>query len=163
MYICVQQKYSVHLLVLPFAAAVSTTGHGGGWCGAERRLHSVDAGKPVLPIPAAPMLPAGVKPEVGEPGESCTAACNRTHSVCSAQHFSSLNNCNVLRQHFACEAGCENSTPTDQPAYVIADAPKEQQPTACLVSADDTQYHCDSSIVAVRRLCPCATILDAVQ
>lgn len=119
----------------------------------------------MLPIPAAPTLPANVKAEVGDPGESCTAACNRTHGLCAAQHFSSLNNCNVLRQHFACEAGCENSGPSDQPSYVAADAPKEQQPTACLLSDDSSQYDCDSSTLNVRRLCPCApvTAVEAIQ
>lgn len=118
----------------------------------------VPAGKPVLPIPAAPELPSSITAVVSEQGESCNAACNRTHSTCAMQHMSSLDNCNVLREHFACEAGCENSGPADQPSYVAADAPKEQQPTVCLTAVDAGHYDCESSTLNVRRLCPCRVV-----
>ena len=131
-------------------------------CG-EEALHDTCwlcgyAGKPMLPIPAAPELPATIKVVVSDQGESCSAACNRTHGVCAMQHMNSLDNCNVLREHFACEAGCENSSPADQPSYVAADAPKEQQPTACLTALDAGHYDCESSTLNVCRLCPCAMV-----
>ncbi len=113
-------------------------------------------GKPVMPLPPAPQLPTSVKVEVGEKGESCTATCNRTNSICALQHMIAMNHCNVLRTHFACEAGCDNSGGDVQPSYVSADAPKEQQPTDCLIAESESQFNCDASHANTQRLCPCA-------
>lgn len=114
------------------------------------------AGKPVMPLPPAPQLPASVKVEIGDKGESCTATCDKTHSTCAAQHMVAMNHCNVLRTHFACEAGCDNSGGDVQPSYVSADAPKEQQPTDCLTAESESQFSCDASHPNTQRLCPCA-------
>lgn len=114
------------------------------------------SGKPVMPLPPAPQLPTSVKVEVGEKGESCTATCNKTNSICALQHMIAMNHCNVLRTHFACEAGCDNSGGDVQPSYVSADAPKEQQPTDCLIAESESQFNCDASHANTQRLCPCA-------
>ena len=113
-------------------------------------------GKPVLPLAPAPLVPATVKIEVGERGESCSATCSRTNGVCVLEHMVAVNHCNVLRTHFACEAGCDNTGGDIQPSYVGADAPKEQQPTDCLVSDSNAQFNCDVSHPNTQRLCPCA-------
>ena len=113
------------------------------------------AGKPVLPLPPAPPLPSHVRTVVGVQGESCTATCGRTNSSCAVQHMIALNHCNVLRTYFACEAGCDNTGGDIQPSYVGAEAPKEQQPTDCLIAESHTQFSCDVSHPNTQRLCPC--------
>lgn len=113
------------------------------------------SGKPVMPLPPAPLLPTSVKVQVGGKGESCTDTCNRTNSNCALQHMVAMNHCNVLRNHFACEAGCDNSGGDIQPSYVTADAAKEQQPTDCLTAESETQFNCDASHPNTQRLCPC--------
>lgn len=110
----------------------------------------------MLPLAPAPLVPATVKIEVGERGESCSATCSRTNGVCVLEHMVAVNHCNVLRTHFACEAGCDNTGGDIQPSYVGADAPKEQQPTDCLVSDSNAQFNCDVSHLNTHRLCPCA-------
>ena len=116
---------------------------------------NLSTGKPVMPLPPAPPLPSHVHTVVGDKGESCTAACNRTNSSCVLQHMIALNHCNVLRTYFACEAGCDNSGGDIQPSYVGADAPKEQQPTDCLTAESNSQFACDVSHPNTQRLCPC--------
>lgn len=109
-----------------------------------------------MPLAPAPPIPSAVKIEVGVKGESCRATCDRTDGVCVPEHLVSVNHCNVLRTHFACEAGCDITGGDSQPSYVAADAPKEQQPTDCLVSQSNAQFSCDVSQPNTQRLCTCA-------
>lgn len=109
-----------------------------------------------MPLAPAPPVPSTVRVEVGEKGESCTATCDRTGGVCVPEHLVAVNHCNVLRTHFACEAGCDIIAGDIQPSYVSADAPKEQQPTDCLVSESNAQFSCDVSHLNTQRLCTCA-------
>ena len=64
------------------------------------------AGKPTTPAPPTPEIPQFVAVVLGSAGESCAALCEGAGRRCAAEHLASLNNCNVLREHFACEAGC---------------------------------------------------------
>lgn len=66
-------------------------------------------------------------------GASCRETCENEGMSCSAEHFPTINNCNQLRIHFMCEAGCGPSTEdsTEFPGYVVAAAPKPKWPAFC--------------------------------
>ena len=122
---------------------------------------SSDAGKPTTPSPPGPPLPAEVVPVAAEKGASCAAACEAAGRRCAPEHFAALNDCNRLREHYACEAGCEADAPAPEyPAYVDAGAPKAQRPTMCLLLEPTTlaQASCEAANAHVRRLCPCAAV-----
>ncbi len=63
------------------------------------------AGKPTTPAPPTPELPSFVAVVLGSAGQSCTALCQGAGRRCAQEHLAALNNCNILRQYFACEAG----------------------------------------------------------
>ena len=90
-------------------------------------------------------------------GQPCTAVCQAQHRQCAVEHFASLNDCNVLREHFACEAGCDAEGGAEHPAYVVAGAPKVQRPTVCMTNdATVLPFSCEGQEVNSVRLCPCA-------
>ena len=64
------------------------------------------AGKPTTPAPPTPEVPPFISVVLGSAGQSCTALCQGAGRRCAQEHLAALNNCNILRQHFACEAGC---------------------------------------------------------
>ena len=115
------------------------------------------AGKPVTPAAPAPPLPVGVQPVIGETGQPCTAACAASGMQCAPDGFPALNHCNVVREHFNCEAGCEADNDPDMPSYVVDSAPKIQRPTMCLVhDGSGEATTCEGSHLNSQRLCPCA-------
>lgn len=63
----------------------------------------VGAGKPITPSPPVPQLPAGVAALAGGKGLACAAVCEAAGRRCAPEHFGALNDCNRLREHFACE------------------------------------------------------------
>lgn len=80
------------------------------------------AGKPTTPSPPVPPLPAEVLAVPAEKGQPCSAACDGAGRRCAPEHFASLNDCNRLREHFACEAGCESDAPApEDPGYASLD------------------------------------------
>ena len=92
---CVHEDFTVSLVRQPPAAGTNQL---------ESRYSR--AGKPTTPAPPTPELPSFVTVVIGSAGQSCTALCQGTGRVCAQEHLAALNNCNILRQHFACEAGC---------------------------------------------------------
>ena len=85
--------------------------------------------------------------------QSCAQACARRQLVCDPSALYDLNNCASLREHFPC-AACTDSVGDDQPAFVAADAPEENQPGACLVNGGEVG--CEGAHHLTTRLCACA-------
>ena len=77
----------------------------------------------------------------------------RGQLVCDPSALYDLNNCASLREHFPC-AACTDSVGDDQPAFVAADAPEENQPGACLVNGGEVG--CEGAHHLTTRLCACA-------
>lgn len=89
--------------------------------------------------------------------ETCIEACKRvstdtTHYVCEENQLQFLNHCEVIRQFFPCEKGCEHEVGQDLPAYV--NSPGVNSNGLCLFSTD-VQPICDFSIQVTQRLCTC--------
>lgn len=74
-------------------------------------LYLLQLGRPNVPVPPAPPLPAGVSLVTSGPGQSCDAACVGKQMACMASAFASLNDCNSLRSKFLCEAGAHPLRP----------------------------------------------------
>ncbi|CAL5226902.1 g9775 [Coccomyxa viridis] len=115
------------------------------------------SGKPMTPAPPTPEVPTFISVVQGSAGQSCTALCQGVGRRCAQEHLAALNNCNILRQHFPCEAGCEpEPSATDAPAYVEASAPKQQRPTMCLTQDEKAlSFSCDAAQANQQRLCAC--------
>jgi hypothetical protein len=98
------------------------------------------------------MLPTAA----ANPGLSCTEVCKaqKDGRKCSARFISMLNNCKELRAAFGCEK-CEESAGTEQPALVVASAPPQAMPNACLFTKAPQQSNCAAKHKLTRRLCPC--------
>ncbi len=72
----------------------------------------------------------------------------------------------MLRQHFACEAGCDSDNGLEQPSYMVASAPKLQRPTICRVmdlQSPSSEFSCDGVHTNVQRLCPCLAPVSSVS
>lgn len=57
-------------------------------------------------------LPPGTEVRAGSPGNSCTSTCSSNGFACvggAGAAGAALNQCHVLREHFACEAGCDEA------------------------------------------------------
>jgi hypothetical protein len=141
------------------------------------------------PDPEPPALAKGLVVVAAEAGKTCDAACEAAlggplacaHGAAAA---AALSDCNALRAHFPCEAGClaadDGSTPA--PAYVLPTASKALRPAACLTLAteevDEEEEEegeeggggnakpaaakgppppagCDAAVADMRRLCAC--------
>lgn len=114
------------------------------------------------PFPETP--PEGVVLQDASKGEDCNAACARLDTQepalrwqCAPQHATLVNNCNVMRQRFVCQAGCEMSEGRDQPSYVLSEAPKTHRPTTCFIHEPALLggFLCNGSHSQTQRLCPC--------
>ena len=109
-----------------------------------------------------PPLPSGVELVAGEQGESCAAACERSGGACAAAALPTANSCNVLRETFACEAGCEpHPTLAALPGYTVTTADKQEQPAFCWTHALQSEAleparGCDTASTNIQRLCPCS-------
>ena len=153
----------------------------------SRTHHCFSAsGIPRVPVPKEnppPPLPSGARVVAGGPGETCDAVCGAQGRVCSPGGALPVNDCNLLRDHFRCEAGCVESRPQEAaeggvaaegrgssssavllpaPGYVVSTAPQEIRPATCLTVPKAQQQHplaCDAPSPAggehVRRLCVC--------
>ena len=91
--------------------------------------HCFDVGK-FMPLPRS-------VPEVGGPGEPCTAVCDRQRLVCEKKYFKSINTCEALHKRFDCRGGCLEQVGADLPAMVSGSALSKWHPGACLVSKWD--------------------------
>lgn len=126
-----------------------------------------------------PPLPSGARVVAGGPGDTCEAACGAQGRVCSPSGALPASDCNLLRDHFHCEAGCIESraeagatagaagaaaagsaVALPAPGYVVSTAPQELRPATCLtVPRAQQALACDAALPAggehVRRLCVC--------
>lgn len=117
------------------------------------------AGKPTVPSPPVPDVPENIRVLASKDKQSCTERCEEDSLDCSESHFPALNDCNRMRESFACEAGCEAGAGLALPAYIISKAAKSERPAMCLTwSADLSQeaMKCDLSDTNRQRACPCA-------
>mmetsp|Transcript_3508 Transcript_3508/g.10158 ORF Transcript_3508/g.10158 Transcript_3508/m.10158 type:complete len:293 (-) Transcript_3508:922-1800(-) len=129
-----------------------------------------DLGKPLTDESPVPPLAEGVALVPGADGDSCDQACQAIDPglICVATAMPSTNSCNVLREHFGCEAGCgEHPMLAGLPGYTVSGADKAQQPTFCWTQpkgqVNATALHgCDTSNPDIQRLCPCSKSNAAV-
>ncbi len=63
------------------------------------------AGKPKTVEPPTPELGEGVQVVAAAQGASCATACELAGARCVEDQLPALNNCNILRDYFACEGG----------------------------------------------------------
>ena len=89
--------------------------------------------------------------------ETCHEACLRISTttsryVCNENQLQFLNHCEVIRQYFPCERGCEHEVGQDLPVYVNSSGLNTHG--LCLFSTD-VQPICDYSISVTQRLCTC--------
>lgn len=134
----------------------NSTVHENDYVSARHYCYSENGRPLVAPLPSLPA--EGVTLQRSAKGEDCDAACKRVGNlVCMADHFPHANNCNLLRLHLTCQAGCEVSEGLDQPSYVVPDAPKSHRPTMCFINDPATAtFTCNGSHAHTERLCPCA-------
>ncbi len=111
-----------------------------------------------------PAISVGILVVVGEQGEGCNTACSRAGAECAPTALLSLNSCNVLRRHVACEAGCGvHPSLGGLPGYVVPTAEKPEQPAFCWTHApieqggsDGVDQGCEASNPYIQRLCACS-------
>jgi hypothetical protein len=138
------------------------------------------SGVPRYPEPETepPALGAGVVIVAAPAGSTCSAACETAPGgplTCDqAASAAALSDCNALRSHFPCEAGClaadaDGTAPA--PAYVLPGAAKALHPATCLTLAVEDEEEeggakagasapppppdCDAAVADMRRLCAC--------
>jgi len=166
-----------------------STAHENAYISAAHFCYSA-SGVPRYPEqdPEPPVLAKGVVVVAAEAGRTCSAACEAApggplacaHGPAAA---AALSDCNALRAHFPCEAGClaadDGATPA--PAYVLPSAAKALRPAVCLtlatdeVDEDDDEDDgegeangdpkpakgppppagCEAAVADMRRLCAC--------
>lgn len=54
-----------------------------------------------------------------------------------------------------CQGGCTLSLGSEQPAFVIQNAPTENLPNTCLITSNPSSTDCYASHPYTIRLCPC--------
>lgn len=126
----------------------------------EQSIHCIlrDSGKPTVPSPPVPDIPSNIRVLTSKEKQSCKERCGEESLECSAAHFPALNDCNRLREDFACEAGCEAGTGLALPAYIVPKAAKSERPAMCLTWSSDLSKEamtCDSADSNRQRACPC--------
>lgn len=118
----------------------------------------MNAGKPTTPSPPVPDIPSNLRVLVSKERQSCRERCGEDSLECLEAHFPALNDCNRLRDRFACEAGCEAGQGAGLPAYIIPKAAKSERPAMCLTWSSEISKEamtCDSLDGNRQRACPC--------
>ncbi|CAK9001972.1 unnamed protein product [Durusdinium trenchii] len=100
-------------------------------------------------------LDPGYEVVAGARGLSCDEVCKLRGSSCDKMQLFFLNDCNLLRKHFPCEAGCAHQVGKELPVYV----PDEFQPTyrQCLLTFI-SPMNCEAKHSSTSRLCACRLI-----
>ena len=114
-----------------------------------------------MPSPPVPDIPVNVKFLVSREKQSCQERCGEDNLECLEAHFPSLNDCNRLRDRFACEAGCEAGAGLALPAYIVPKAAKSERPAMCLTFSPALSKEgmtCDSLDNNRQRACPCGSL-----
>eukprot|EP00929_Paragymnodinium_shiwhaense_P084326 TRINITY_DN4507_c0_g1_i1.p1 TRINITY_DN4507_c0_g1~~TRINITY_DN4507_c0_g1_i1.p1 ORF type:complete len:836 (-),score=194.41 TRINITY_DN4507_c0_g1_i1:209-2716(-) len=93
--------------------------------------------------------------QTSKQGQSCNEACRELGPghKCDVEQMEFMNDCNILKEHFGCEAGCAHQVGKELPCYVSDD----KQPTwrQCLVTFISVM-NCESKHKSTRRLCSCS-------
>eukprot|EP00850_Spirogloea_muscicola_P022992 SM000322S12509 [mRNA] locus=s322:33883:35979:- [translate_table: standard] len=92
---------------------------------------------------------------VASQGQSCDLACLTVGRQCGLTRLAGLNKCSVMQKHFDCRGSCIQSLGNDQPAEVVAGAPRHQFPGACMLNSKEAYLSCQGFHPNTRRLCPC--------
>ena len=120
------------------------------------------SGAPRAPprLPPPPSLPQGSVALAAADGVSCADACRAEGRACAPDAADALSDCNALRDHFPCEAGCvAGAAGAAAPAYVLPSAAKAMRPAACLLlGPQGTPPACDAATAGMRRLCACVQV-----
>ena len=93
--------------------------------------------------------------------ESCDERCEKQEGNmrCTTDAIKAINNCDRMKQHFGCEAGCDSNFGEDQPAYVWPEAPQPALPAKCLINDPDKQMiSCSGKHRLTSRLCACVPV-----
>eukprot|EP00850_Spirogloea_muscicola_P017958 SM000159S01789 [mRNA] locus=s159:260458:265057:+ [translate_table: standard] len=93
---------------------------------------------------------------VASQGQSCDLACLTVGRQCGLTQLAVLNKCSVMQKHFDCRGSCIQSLGNDQPAEVVAGAPRHLFPGACMLNSKEAYFSCQGFHPNTRRLCPCA-------
>lgn len=126
----------------------------------ERHFCFSQTALPVVTEPQTTPLPEGIQIAAGNSGEDCNSVCGDRGLRCVPEFFPSLNSCNLMRNHFPCEAACSRAA-ADEPQeamYVTPQGSKTENPAVCFVGPVDAAFDsnaCDWDQTHVRRLCPC--------
>ena len=111
-----------------------------------------------MPSPPVPDIASGVRVLTSREKQSCRERCSEDSLECLEAQFPALNDCNRLREQFACEAGCEAGAGAALPAYIIPKAAKSERPAMCLTWSTELSKEamtCDSVDGNRQRACPC--------
>ena len=97
-------------------------------------------------------LEQGSEVLAGRQGWSCEEECLHRGAFCDKMQLYFLNDCNLLRTHFPCEAGCAHQVGNELPVYV----PDSFQPTyrQCLLTFI-SPMNCTAKHESTSRLCAC--------
>ncbi len=108
---------------------------------------------PLLPEHMRILPSADVAVVAAAPATDCDDTCERAGQMCSPNDMPWLNNCNVLKQNFACEKGCLLEAGADIPAYVSV----KVMPTYgfCVRKMHNEQILCKGLHQGTSRLCAC--------
>lgn len=103
-------------------------------------------------------LPEGVTAHAGAKGADCDSACADAGLHCAPEAVQAISSCDLLREHFECEAGCsEAKESTEAPAYVVYGTPKALYPTMCFTASAGVEMgSCSAAQPHMQRLCACA-------
>lgn len=105
-----------------------------------------------------PHIPEGVTVHAGAKGADCDVTCTEAGLHCAPEAVQAISSCDLLRDHFECEAGCaEGKDSQDVPAYVVYGTPKPLYPTMCFTASPGLEVgSCSASQPHLQRLCACA-------
>ena len=90
-------------------------------------------------------------------GQSCVDACNGESMTCDENYFRDMNSCDLMKDHFPCERGCEPHPGSDHPSYTVMHAPDDVQNVGlCLISGSpEVSLACAAQFPFAQRLCIC--------
>ena len=102
-------------------------------------------------------LPENTSILAGSVGLNCVEVCQTSGKGCAGEHFNLLNSCDVLREYFACEAGCWSANESEAvfPAYIEPGSPKADWPAKCGIAPDPSRTSCEDNKENISRLCIC--------
>ncbi|CAE6940996.1 Mgat1 [Symbiodinium sp. CCMP2456] len=94
----------------------------------------------------------------GSQGKSCVEVCQARNAKCDKQQIYFLNDCNLLKKHFPCEAGCAHQVGKELPVYVPD--PAQSTKGQCLITFISPAT-CEAKHKSTSRLCPCSVAAKA--